>query len=358
MKTVIVGLSGGVDSSVSAALLLEKGYNVIGVTMKIWNEKFSPANYKDACFSSHEKEDLETIRQTVELLNIPLHIVDLSEEYNKVIIDYFKSEYHNARTPNPCVICNKNIKFNALLSNIKKIGVSFDNFATGHYAKIEYDEHIKRYLLKKAADLSKDQTYFLSLLSQEQLSKIIFPLAGLTKKKVREIAGSLKLPASRKEESQDFYSGDYTELLDKTAVSNGLVKTEWGETLGEHKGIIYYTIGQRRGLGISYKEPLYVTRIDKQNNIVYVGTEQYLLNDKLVVKNLNWIQISKLDYDLKVKCRIRYLHKESEAVISPLNDGEVNVKFDTPQKSIAPGQFAVFYDNDSVIGAGVIEKIL
>ena len=354
MKTVVVGLSGGIDSSVAAALLIEKGYNVIGTTMKIWNEKISPANFKNACFSRNEKEDLEIIKQTVDLLKIPFHIIDLSKEYNDYIINYFKSEYNEGRTPNPCVVCNKNVKFKALLNNLTKTGVSFDYFATGHYAKIEYDKTSSRYHLKKALDSTKDQSYFLSLLSQEQLSKIIFPLSDLTKKKVREIAESLKLPSSKKKESQDFYSGEYTELLEKKNISRGLIKNERGETLGEHKGIIYYTIGQRRGLGISYNEPLYVTRIDKYSNIVYVGKEEALFKDEVYVKNLNWISIPYLDNEIKIKCKIRYLHKEADAVIKPIESGKVFVKFDVPQKSITPGQFAVFYKEDSVVGAGVI----
>ncbi|HPG31254.1 MAG TPA: tRNA 2-thiouridine(34) synthase MnmA [bacterium] len=354
MKTVVIGLSGGVDSSVAAALLIEKGYNVIGTTMKIWNEKYSPVNFKDACFSGNEKEDLEIIKQTVDLLKIPFHMIDLAGEYNDYIINYFKSEYHNGRTPNPCVVCNKNIKFNALLNNLKKTGVSFDYFATGHYAKIEFDETSSRYKLKKALDLTKDQSYFLSMLSQEQLSKIIFPLSDLTKKKVREIAENLKLPSSKKKESQDFYSGEYTDLLEKKNVSKGLIKTEWGETLGEHKGIIYYTIGQRRGLGISYNEPLYVTRIDKCANIIYVGKEGDLFKDELYANNLNWISIPYLESAMRIKCRIRYLHKEADAIIKPYESGKIMVKFDTPQKSITPGQFAVFYDGDFALGAGVI----
>lgn len=355
-KKVIVGLSGGVDSSVAAALLIKNGYEVIGVTMKIHDKNYSGFHYKNACFGADEESEIKTAEKICEVLNIPFHIIDLSELYKNEILNYFKEEYYNGRTPNPCMLCNKKIKFKALLENVVKSGIEFDYFATGHYADVKFDNISKRYLLYKGKDIKKDQSYFLALLSQTQLSKLIFPLSELSKNEVRTIARNLNLPSYNKPESQDFYSGDYTELLDKSA--SGKIMTEDGKILGEHNGIIHYTIGQRHGLKIGYKEPLYVSKIDKIKNIVYVGSKNSILKTELTAANLNWIAFENFDKEQDTNARIRYLHKEAKARIFPINSEKIKVKFYEPQMAITPGQFVVFYDDDKVIGGGVIENVI
>lgn len=354
---IAVGMSGGVDSTVTAYLLKEQGHEVIGLTMKIWDDSFKSSNTKSACFSPDEKENIEEIKKLTEIIGIPFYAIDLSKEYVNNVLTYFKDEYISGKTPNPCIKCNQLIKFYYLIEKAKESGINFDFFATGHYAKVEFDNRINRFLLKKGVDRDKDQSYFLSLLKQEQLAQVIFPLGNYRKKDIKEISKKINLKLHEKKESQDFYSGEYIELIDNIPES-GDIATKEGKVLGKHKGICFYTIGQRKGLGISNKEPLYVIKIDKVNNKIIVGTEHELYKDQFVVKKLNWISIEKLDIELKVKARIRYLHKEDNATITPIENNKVRVKFEIPQKAIAPGQFAVFYDNDTVIGSGFIEEVV
>ncbi len=354
---IAVGLSGGVDSTVAAFLLKNEGHEVIGITMKIWDDSFKSSNKKSACFGPDEVKGIEDTRKITEFLDIPFHVIDLSKEYNNNIIGYFKDEYISGKTPNPCIKCNQMIKFYYLLEKARKAGISFDCFATGHYAKVEFDNSLNRYLLKKGIDQNKDQSYFLAMLKQKQLSQIMFPLGEYKKQKIKEISKRIGLKLHEKKESQDFYSGDYIELLDNIPDAGDIVDKH-GKKLGSHKGICYYTIGQRKGLGISYKEPLYVTEIDKNNNRIIAGTELELYKDELTVINPNWISINKLEGQLRVKARIRYMHKEDDAEIIPYEGDNVKVKFDRPQRAIAPGQFVVFYNNDVVIGGGFIDEII
>lgn len=351
---VLVGLSGGVDSSVTAALLKEKGFNVAGVTMKIWDNSFKSSNLRSACYGADEVHDIEDAQKVANDLNIPFHVIDLSKEYKDNIVTYFKNEYLSGRTPNPCVMCNQNIKFYALLEKAKESGIKFDVFATGHYAKVEYDKKTDRYFLKKAKYTRKDQSYFLSFLSQEQLSKVMFPLGKFTKEAVRAKAESFGLFVHDKKESQDFFSGDYNELLNNPESSGPIINSD-GKVLGKHNGIWNYTIGQRKGLGISYKAPLYVTRIDKENNAIIVGLENELYSDELTVTKINWISIHEPNKPFNASAKIRYMHKEAEALITPLSNREVQIKFKEPQRSIAPGQISVFYDKDIVLGGGIIK---
>jgi len=352
---IAVGLSGGVDSTITAHLLKKQGHEVVGITMKIWDGTYTSSNTSSSCFGPDEKEDLEETKRITEKLGIPLYIIDLAKEYNKNIIGYFKEEYLAGRTPNPCIKCNQMMKFNFLLSKAKDQGVDFEKFATGHYANIEYNETTKRYLLKKGLDPKKDQSYFLSLLKQEQLSQVIFPLGSYNKEQVKEIAKEMPyLKVHEKKESQDFYSGEYEELLDKLPDKGNIIDTT-GKILGTHKGICFYTIGQRKGLGVSHSEPLYVIQINKFDNTVVVGTEKNLYKDKFTVSNVNWIAIENLTSPIKAKTKIRYMHKEDDAEITPLDNDKVEVRFEKPQRAIAPGQFSVFYDNDTVIGGGIID---
>lgn len=351
---IAVGLSGGVDSTVAAYLLKKHGHEVIGLTMKIWDDSYKSSNKKSACFGPDEIESIEETKKITDFLDIPFFVIDLSKEYINNIISYFKNEYIAGKTPNPCIKCNQMIKFYYLLEKARDAGITFDYFATGHYAKVDFDNKLNRYLLKKGIDQDKDQSYFLAMLKQEQLSQLMFPLGDYRKQDIKEVSKKIGLKLHEKKESQDFYSGDYIELLDDIPDAGDIVDKN-GNILGKHKGICFYTIGQRKGLGISYKEPLYVIEIDKNKNRIVAGTELELYKDELIVINPNWISINRLDRELRVKARIRYMHKEDDALIIPYNDNKVKVKFDNPQRAIAPGQFAVFYNNDVVVGGGFIE---
>lgn len=352
--TVAVGLSGGVDSSVAAYILKEQGYNVIGVTMKVCDPQKYPEAKKSACFGAGEEEDIEKAAETAKLLDFPYHVIDLSEQYEKIVIEYFTSEYLDGKTPNPCIRCNALVKFGLLPEMTKKAGINFDYFATGHYVRVDKDEKTGRYLLKKAVYTRKDQSYFLSLLSQENLSSVMFPLGELTKEEVREIAKKAGLPSAEREESQDFYGGEISDLF-KGKDASGEIKTADGKVIGKHNGIYNYTIGKRRGIGQKTGGKLYVIGIDSKTNTVIAGDEDKLYSDSLTVKNINWIGITSLETSRECNVRIRYRHEESPAVITPIEDGRVSVKFKEMQKSVTPGQYAVFYDNDTVLGGGVIE---
>lgn len=353
---VLVGLSGGIDSSVSALLLKEKGYDVKGVFMKIFDERNKKfVNFKNACYGPEEK-DIEDVEKICKILNIPFYIIDLKNEYKEIVLKYFKDEYLSGRTPNPCIICNRFLKFGILLKKAFSSGINFDYFATGHYARIEYDKRKKRYILKKGIDKEKDQSYFLFLLTQEQLSKIIFPLGNYTKKMIREIGERYGFPLINKEESQDFISGDRFFLFEKDK-KEGLIVDRKGNILGKHKGIIYYTIGQRKGLGIATGKPLYVIEINSKENKIVVGEENDLYKKGIMVENLNFISIEKLEKQIEVEVKIRYKHNPAKALIKPIDKDRVEVIFKKPQKAPTPGQAAVFYIKDKVVGGGFISSI-
>ncbi len=351
---VLVAMSGGVDSSVAAALLVEKGYQVNGVTMKIWDgEAFPVEGARHACYGPGEEDDIEDARKVSQILDIPFYAFDLRQEYKAEVLDYFCREYLSGRTPNPCLRCNRKVKFGALLRKTQDSGIEFDYFATGHYARIEYNMDRHRYLLKKARDLSKDQSYFISFLSQEQLGRSLFPIGGYTKAEVRKIAGDFGLGVNDKPESQDFITGGYSSLV---SAPPGPILDKQGNILGEHRGIPFYTVGQRKGLGISTKEPLYVKEINPEKNAIIVGSKAELYQDELIASGLNWVAIEKLEQPTKVKARIRYAHQETEAMVTPLSEDEVYVKFKEPQMAITPGQAVVFYQGDIVLGGGTIER--
>ncbi len=353
---VLVGLSGGIDSSVSALILKEKGYDVAGLFMKIFDEKNKKfVSYKSSCYGPEEK-DLEDVEKVCKILNIPLYIIDLRKEYDEVVLKYFKDEYLKGRTPNPCVICNRFLKFDALIKKAFSLGLDFDYFATGHYARVEYNEKRKRYILRKGIDVEKDQSYFLFLLTQEQLSKIIFPLGEYTKSWVKEIGKKYGLPLMDKEESQDFIKGDRFFIF-RNGIKTGLIVDKNGNILGKHRGIIYYTIGQRKGLGISVGKPLYVIEINGERNRVVVGEEKDLYKNGVIVDNVNLISIEKIENQMEVEIKIRYKHTPAKAVIKPLDEKKVIVTFKNPQKAPTPGQAAVFYLNDEVVGGGFISSV-
>lgn len=352
-KTVLVGLSGGVDSAVAAYLLQQQGFNVIGVTMAIWDGEFESSG-GNACYGPNEEEDIAEAKSVADFLHIPYHVIDCKKEYNTIVLDYFKSEYLAGRTPNPCIRCNQQIKLGILPQFARESGIQYDYFATGHYAQVRNENN--RFFLQVAKDIKKDQTYFLYRLSQEQLQRQLFPLGELTKPEVRAIAQQAGLPVKDKEESQDFYCGDYKDILGVDDMPGDIVMTD-GKVLGKHNGFWNYTIGQRKGLGVAYTEPLYVIRLNKKDNTVVVGTKEEVLQSSFFVDDLTWMAIPELKEEMDVMVKIRSANKASLAVIQPINSDSVKVIFHEPKDAITPGQSAVFYLDDAVIGGGVIKSV-
>jgi tRNA-specific 2-thiouridylase len=355
MYRVIVAMSGGVDSSVAAAILEKTGNQVTGVTMQVWDEG-SPhaADRRHACYGP-DFQDIEDARKVARSLDIPFFVFDLRDEYKSEVLEYVRDEYNSGRTPNPCIRCNRKVKLHSLVEKVRESGIIFDYVATGHYARVEWSQSSNRYLLRKAVDRTKDQSYFLYSLSQEQLSRSIFPLGGYTKQDVRKLADGFNLGVKDKPESQDFIAGGYSSLL-KGDEKPGLITDKHGRILGEHKGIQYYTIGQRKGLGLSSKEPLYVIDIDPANNEVTVGAKEDVYGYELTCSDVNWISTEDVNHPIDIKAKIRYNHEEAEATVSPINKYRADVRFNEPQLAITPGQAVVFYSGDVVMGGGTIER--
>ncbi len=350
-------MSGGVDSSVAAALLRKQNYEVCGVTMEIYDGSVHlDRSVKHACYGPGEKEDVESAAVICEKLQIPFQTVDLRQEYKSHVIDYFREEYLEGKTPNPCVICNRKLKFGFLLEKARAAGLDFDYFATGHYARIEKSG--SRFLLKRAADRSKDQTYFLYGLSPQQLAHTLFPVGNYVKEQVRELARSLGLETADREESQDFIDGgDYSILFAENEIKAGEIVDEKGQVLGEHRGIIHYTVGQRRGLGIASHQPLYVSRIDAANNRIVVSHHEQRSRG-LVANDFNLIAVDRIDRPLEVQVKIRLRHKEADATVYPPDGNQTRILFKKPQISVTPGQSAVIYADDTVLGGGIISAAL
>ena len=339
---ILVGLSGGVDSSVAAL-------------MSIWGKDgmATKSGHKNACYGPDEKEDIEEARKIAAQIDIPYYVFNCVEQYEKIVLDNFKSEYIQGRTPNPCVWCNALVKFGVLPLIAKENGIEFDKFATGHYARVE--EKDGRFLLKRGIAPHKDQSYFLYRLKQEQLKNIILPLGNYTKDQIRKIAKDNGLEVAEKPDSQDFYDGDYNELLGVKEKDGNIVDLD-GKVLGHHKGIWNYTIGQRKGIGVSATEPLYVLELRKDTNEVVIGPADKTFKKELTAVNLNWITFDKLENERKVYAKIRSTQQPTPVTITP-NGDDVDVVFDELQKSIAIGQSVVFYDEDVVLGGGVIDQV-
>ena len=354
---ILAALSGGVDSAVAAALMKEQGYNVTGIIMTIYNGNEDEAletGKKHGCYGPGEIEDVADAQKIAEALDIELLVVDLKEEYQATVLDHFKAEYHAGRTPNPCVYCNQQIKLGALIEKARLSGLDFDFVVTGHYARTDYYPPAGRYRLLRGLDHSKDQSYFLSRLSQQQLQTVRFPLGEMTKEEVRLLADQFNLPVAIKEESQNFIAGGYRQLI-CAETRPGPILDESGKLLGQHSGVANFTIGQRQGLGLTSVNPLYVTYIDPGNNTVIVGEKQSLYKQDLKATDLNWISIDHLASQLRVTAQIRSSASPVPAFIIPINNSYVRVRFNEPQMAPTPGQAVVFYDDEVVVGSGIIQ---
>src|SRR5229473_1577925 len=365
-QTIAVAMSGGVDSSTVAAMLRAEGHNVIGLTMQLWNQRRlaghegMPESVQGRCCSL---DDVYDARRVAETIGIPYYVVNHEERFERDVIRPFVEEYLSGRTPIPCSLCNNHLKFDQLLIVARQIGA--DAVATGHYARVEFDEPRTRWLLKRPADLSKDQTYFLFGLTQDQLSRTLFPLGEMIKPEVRELARRHGLALAEKPDSQEICfvpGGDYKRFLDAYLAEQGgalpdtageLVTTS-GEVIGEHNGIHNFTVGQRKGLGVATGSPLYVIQINGREKQVIVGGEEHLYSRILRARRINLIAVDNLHEPMRVSVKIRHRHEPALAVLEKTGGDEVLVTFDEPQRAITPGQAAVFYDDDVVVGGAWI----
>ena len=377
-ETIAVAMSGGVDSSAVAAMLHAEGRNVIGLTMQLWNQRRlaghegMPESVQGRCCSI---DDVYDARRVAETLGIPYYVVNHEERFERDVVRPFVEEYLAGRTPIPCSLCNNHLKFDQLLVVARQIGA--DQIATGHYAKVVFDERLNRWLLKRPADKSKDQTYFLFGLTQEQLSRTLFPLGGMTKPEVRELARKHNLVIAEKPDSQEICfvpGGDYKRFLEAYLTEQGekpariagekiagemvggeMVTTD-GKVIGEHAGVHNFTVGQRKGLGVATGSPLYVIQIRNDTRQVVVGKDEELYSRTLRARRVNLISTAELREPMRVAVKIRHKHQPAPAIIESAGPDEVRVTFDEPQRALTPGQAAVFYDGDIVVGGGWIEN--
>ena len=351
-------MSGGVDSSVAALLTKESGDECIGATMKLYNNEDIGVHREKTCCSL---DDVEDARSVAYQMDRPYYVFNFTADFHTEVMDRFVEAYENGCTPNPCIDCNRYLKFDKMFHRMQEIG--YDYIVTGHYARVEYDEKRGRYLLKKAVDDTKDQSYVLYMLTQEQLAHVKLPLGGLRKDQVRVIAEKHGFINARKHDSQDICfvpDGDYAKFIEKYTgkkTPEGDFVDKEGNYIGRHKGIIHYTIGQRRGLGIPAASRLYVCEISPKTNTVVLGDNEDLFSSELEADNVNLISVDSLAEPKRVTAKIRYRHKEQPATAWQTPDGILHVKFDEPQRAITKGQAVVMYDGDEVVGGGVINKI-
>lgn len=357
---VVVAMSGGVDSSLTAALLVHQGYDVIGATMQIW-EKDQHDEKPDSrgCCSISAVDDARRVADT---LGIPYYVLNFRKLFQQKVVDYFMDEYSAARTPNPCIACNRYVKFEGLLDKALALGAQY--VATGHYARIMYDAGRERYILRKGIDVTKDQSYALYHLNQRTLRHFLMPLGSFEKTETRKMAKELGLSVADKPESQEICfvpNDDYKSFLKERipdALRPGLIVDTAGRTLGKHQGVQLYTVGQRRGLGLAVGKPLYVVALDAEYNQVIVGQDEDVFSAELIAGDLNFITIDQLDGPMIVEAKIRYSAPPAQATVVPLDNGQVHVTFTRPQRAITPGQSVVFYHNDDVVGGGIIQKVI
>lgn len=353
---VVVAMSGGVDSSVAAALLLERGYDVVGMMMRLWSDETMGGPAHNRCCTPEQMSDARGI---ADLLGIPFYVLDTKDVFRNTVVQYFIDRHRDGFTPNPCLQCNRHIRFDWLLKNA--LALDADYLATGHYARIDQDGSGK-YLLRSGVDIEKDQSYVLSVMGQSQLARTMFPVGEYSKQEVRALATKLGLNVDGKKDSQDlcFLGGkDYRGFLRLHApdlMQPGPIVRKNGELLGEHQGLSNYTIGQRRGLGVSYAEPLYVLQMNPADNSLVVGTRGELGRDDLLADSVNWVSGEAPARPLRAGVKIRYKARAQPATVEPIGEDQIYLRFDHPQRDITPGQGAVIYDGDVCLGGGVIRK--
>lgn len=357
MARVVVAMSGGVDSSVAAALLVEQGHEVIGMMMRLWAEEGANAKVNGCC----TPEQMSDARRIADQLQIPFYVLDTRDVFRNTIVQFFIARYAAGDTPNPCLECNRHIRFEWLLNNA--LALDADYLATGHYAQIRQSD-TGQYQLLRGVDEAKDQTYVLSVLGQEQLSKTLFPVGSIPKPEVRALAAKFNLPVASKHDSQDLCflpDNDYRAFLRRhnhTIAQPGPIIRRTGDVLGEHTGLVDYTIGQRKGLGVTTAEPLYVIGTDVKRNALIVGTADELGEDHLTANRFNWIGGQAPSAPIDVQVKIRYKARLAQATVIPLSPDRVEIRFVDRQRDITPGQGAVLYDGDVCLGGGIIERAL
>ena len=357
-KRALIGMSGGVDSSVAAALMCRAGYECVGVNMKLYAGEIQEEGCKTCC----SLEDAEDARSICYKLGMKFHVFNFTEDFSREVIDRFVGEYESGATPNPCIDCNQYMKFGKLMERANVLDC--DTVVSGHYARVEYDEEKGRWLLKKAKNLAKDQSYVLYFLTQEQLSHIRFPLGEFeSKEQIRALAEEMGFITAKKKDSQDICfvpDGDYAAFIHqrtgKTYPEGQFVDTD-GKVLGTHKGLIRYTIGQRRGLGLALPQSMYVKYKDTEHNQVVLSTNEELFSSRLVADRFNWSSMDAPAYSVRVFAKTRYQAKEAPATATVLPDGRVEILFDEPQRALTLGQAVVLYDGDTVVGGGVIREV-